>query len=127
MRRHLPSFVILDLMLPGIDGLSICQKIKSDRRTKGVSIIIVSAKVEEADEVIGLGHGADSYLRKPFSSRELISRVKAVFSRSETIPRSDLSKDIVTIDELTIDPVSYLIKIGSTSVKLTVTEFKISF
>ena len=128
VRQQLPALVILDLMLPGIDGLSVCQQIKSDRRTKDVSIIIVSAKVEETDVVIGLGHGADDYLRKPFSPRELISRVKAVLRRSETIPgSSDLSKDIITIGELTIDPQSYLVKIGSIPVELTMTEFKILF
>ena len=127
VRQQLPSLVILDFVLPGIDGLSVCQQIKSDRRTKGVSIIIVSAKGEETDVVIGLGHGADDYLRKPFSPRELISRVKAVLRRSEISPRSDLREDIITLGELTIDPSSYLVKIGSTPVKLTATQFKILF
>jgi DNA-binding response OmpR family regulator len=77
VRNKAPSLVILDLMLPGVDGLSVCQQLKADPLTKDIPIIIVSAKEEESDVVIGLGLGADDYVAKPFSPRELLARVKA--------------------------------------------------
>ena len=76
-----PDLIILDLMLPGLDGLSVCQSIRFDTTTQEIPIIVLSAKSEEADVVIGLGLGADDYMPKPFSPRELLARVKAVLRR----------------------------------------------
>ena len=78
VRNQSPALVLLDLMLPGIDGLSICQQLKSDPITRDIPIIIVSAKGEESDVVIGLGLGADDYIAKPFSPRELLADRKSV-------------------------------------------------
>ena len=87
VRNQSPSLVILDLMLPGMDGLSVCQQIKSDPLTRSTPIIIVSAKGEESDVVIGLGLGADDYMAKPFSPREMLARVKAVLRRGPLLKR----------------------------------------
>ncbi len=83
IRNQSPNLVILDLMLPGMDGLSICQQMKSDPLVRDIPVIIISAKGEESDVVIGLELGADDYLTKPFSPRELVARVDSQFRRVE--------------------------------------------
>lgn len=87
-----PDLVILDLMLPGIDGLEICRNLKSQQNTAGIPIIMLTAKNEEIDKIIGLELGADDYLTKPFSPRELVARIKAVLRRSnkEALPAGEL-------------------------------------
>ena len=82
-RRKIPSLIILDLMLPGVDGFNVCKSLKNDPRTKAVPIVMLTARSEEADIVIGLELGADDYLTKPFSPRELIARVRAILRRSK--------------------------------------------
>ncbi|MEE2736003.1 MAG: response regulator [Pseudomonadota bacterium] len=123
VRKQSPDLVILDLMLPGIDGLSVCQQIKSDPLTQDIPIIIVSAKGEESDVVIGLGMGADDYLAKPFSPRELVARVKAVLRRGD-IRRIEQDERIL-IEQLLIDVVRHEVRIAKVPVSLTATEFKI--
>src|SRR6478609_6010244 len=80
--RHKPSLILLDLMMPGKDGLQVCRQLRSDHRTARVPIIMLTAKATEADRVVGLELGADDYITKPFSPRELVARVKAVMRRS---------------------------------------------
>ena len=82
-RAELPDAVVLDLMLPGIDGLEICRRLRADDVTRSMPIVMVTAKGEEADIVVGLGIGADDYLTKPFSPRELVARVRAVLRRAQ--------------------------------------------
>ena len=123
VRNQAPVLVILDLMLPGMDGLSVCQQIKSDPFTQDIPIIIVSAKGEESDVVIGLGLGADDYLAKPFSPRELLARVKAVLRRGPV--RQDEQKERILIRELLIDVARHEVRIADQLIKLTATEFKI--
>ncbi|MDA0791011.1 MAG: response regulator [Proteobacteria bacterium] len=123
VRNQSPVLVILDLMLPGMDGLSVCQKIKSDPLTHDIPIIIVSAKGEESDVVIGLGFGADDYLAKPFSPRELLARVKAVLRRGPI--REDQNKERILIKDLLIDASRHEVRIGEEPVTLTAMEFKI--
>ena len=125
IRNLSPSLVILDLMLPGIDGLSICQHIKSDPLTRDIPIIIVSAKGEESDVVIGLGLGADDYLAKPFGPRELLARVKAVLRRGSI--REDKQKERISIRELVIDSTRHEVRISGELISLTATEFKILY
>ena len=76
-----PDLIILDLMLPGMDGLDVCKSLKSEHKTSGIPIIMLTAKAQEADKVVGLELGADDYVTKPFSPRELLARVKAVLRR----------------------------------------------
>lgn len=125
VRNLSPALVVLDLMLPGMDGLSVCQQIKSDPITRDVPIIIVSAKGEESDVVIGLGLGADDYLAKPFSPRELLARVKAVIRRGPI--REDQRKERISIKDLVIDMARHEVRIAGDLIKLTATEFKILY
>src|SRR5437763_7177336 len=80
--RHKPALIMLDLMMPGKDGLQVCRELRTDHRTNRVPIIMLTAKATEADRVVGLELGADDYITKPFSPRELVARVKAVLRRS---------------------------------------------
>ena len=81
-RKRAPDLVILDLMLPGMDGIEVCRRLRADPITQSIPVIIVTAKAEESDVVLGLGVGADDYVLKPFSPKELIARVRAVLRRS---------------------------------------------
>jgi two-component system phosphate regulon response regulator PhoB len=123
VRNQSPSLVILDLMLPGMDGLSVCQQIKSDPLTRSTPIIIVSAKGEESDVVIGLGLGADDYIAKPFSPREMLARVKAVLRRGPL--QEEQQKDRIVARDLVIDPGRHEVRAAGELVKLTATEFKL--
>jgi len=88
-RAKAPDLVLLDLMLPGVDGLEVCKRLKNDKRTAGVPVVMLSAKGEEADVVVGLELGADDYITKPFSPRVLLARVKAVLRRREEAAEAD--------------------------------------
>jgi len=123
-RAKLPDLVILDLMLPGIDGLGVCKRLKSDIRTEHIPIIMLTAKGEESDIVTGLELGADDYVTKPFSPKVLIARVRRILHR--TIAR-DLEKAPLKIHELIIDPARRQVLIGNKPVDLTFTEFNILY
>ena len=123
IRSEAPDLVLLDLMLPGMDGLSICRQMKSDSSTKEIPIIIASAKGEESDVVIGLEMGADDYLAKPFSPRELLARIRAVLRRGA--PTADVRDDRIVVRDLIIDSRKHEVKINNRVVSLTSTEFKL--
>ena len=123
IRSEVPDLVLLDLMLPGMDGLSICRQMKSDSSMREIPIIIASAKGEESDVVIGLEMGADDYLAKPFSPRELLARIRAVLRRGA--PTADVRDDRIVIRDLTIDSRKHEVKINNVVVSLTSTEFKL--
>tara|TARA_E500000331_G_C17249247_1_gene710397 strand:+ start:1525 stop:2214 length:690 start_codon:yes stop_codon:yes gene_type:complete len=125
VRNQSPALVILDLMLPGMDGLSVCQQMKADPITRDIPIIIVSAKGEESDVVIGLGMGADDYLGKPFGPRELLARVKAVLRRGAV--RNENQKERIVVGELLIDSARHEVRVSDQLVKLTATEFKVLY
>jgi DNA-binding response OmpR family regulator len=124
IKRETPDLVLLDLMLPGMDGVEICGTIKKDLQTQGTLIIMVTAKGEESDIVLGLGVGADDYITKPFSPKELIARVKAVLRRGVLVDKEAV-KDRIEIGDLTIDSVKYKVCIADREVKLTATEFRL--
>ncbi len=126
IRQELPDLVILDLMLPGIDGLSVCQQLKADSKTKDIPIIVVSAKSEDTDVVIGLGFGADDYLAKPFSPRELLARVKVALRRKQGSQTSE-TNDRLVYDELVVDSTRHEVLVSGELVKLTATEFRILY
>ena len=92
IRKQKPDLVLLDLMLPQKDGLEICREIKNSPATQHIPVIIVSAKGEESDVVLGLGMQADDYIRKPFSPRELIARVRNILRRSDKAQHAELSQ-----------------------------------
>jgi len=124
IQQQLPDLVLLDLMLPGMDGLQICQQLKQQASTQNIPIIIVTAKGEESDVVLCLGVGADDYIAKPYSPKELIARVKAVIRRSELNSQQPQTTAIL-IDRLHIDANKHKVTLGSTEVKLTATEFRL--
>lgn len=120
-RQEQPILVLLDLMLPGeIDGLEICRALRRDRMLSGVPIIMLTARAEEMDRLIGLELGADDYITKPFSPREMVARVKAVLrrTRGEEIPAN-----IVQIDQLEVNMDVHKVTLNNKPVKLTPTEY----
>ncbi|MEE9201029.1 MAG: response regulator [Candidatus Brocadiales bacterium] len=119
--RH-PSLVLLDLMLPRLDGLEVCRRLKQDPKTADIPIIILSVKDSEADIVAGLELGVDDYVTKPFSPRILTSRVKAVLRRPE---RDARSKKVIKIDDLVVDTSRHEVSLNGKSIPLTITEFKL--
>lgn len=122
-RERPPHLVVLDLMLPGIDGLDVCKALKGDTSTKGVPIIMVTARGEEADVVTGLELGADDYLAKPFSPRVLLARIKSVLRRGKDSIVDE--QTVVKHDGLSINPLRREVHVESDLVDLTNTEFKI--
>jgi len=119
-----PQLVVLDLMLPEIDGLELCRKLKSDPLTRSIPVIMVTAKGEESDVVLGLGVGADDYVTKPFSPRELVARVKAVLRRSRARPEGD-SRERIARAGVIIDPQRHDVQVDGETVSLTATEFRL--
>jgi two-component system alkaline phosphatase synthesis response regulator PhoP len=123
VRNNPPQLVLLDLMLPGIDGLDVCRSIKSDPKTKHISVIMLSARGEEADIVSGLELGADDYLVKPFSPRVLSARIRTVLRRNRSAPED--AGRALSIESLQIDPARHEVKISGELLDLTSTEFKV--
>jgi DNA-binding response OmpR family regulator len=119
VRRDPPDLVVLDLMLPGMDGLEVCRRIRAER---SVPIIILSARGEELDKVLGLELGADDYVTKPFSPRELVSRVKANLRRARAEPELEAP---LRAGDLEIDPVARSVRRDGEEVALTFSEFEI--
>jgi two-component system alkaline phosphatase synthesis response regulator PhoP len=122
-KRDLPDIIILDLMLPGIDGLEVTRQLKVDNVTKNIPIVMLTAKGEEADIVAGLELGADDYITKPFSPRVLVARVKAVLRRKITESSEDGA--VLRIHDLVIHPGRREVMVDEKPVELTFTEFGI--
>jgi len=120
-RQERPDIIVLDLMLPGMDGLDVCKEI---RKTSNVPIIMLTARVDEVDRVLGLEIGADDYVTKPFAPRELLARIKAVLRRAAYVPDSD-EQQALTLPGITINQVSRELLIGDERVILTPKEFKL--
>ncbi|MFA5352861.1 MAG: winged helix-turn-helix domain-containing protein [Thermodesulfovibrionales bacterium] len=120
------DLLLLDLMLPGIQGLELCRIIRGRPETSRIPIVMLTAKGEELDKILGLEMGADDYITKPFSPRELVARVKAVLRRAEQQqPVSQEEGDILRIREMVIDREKYTVTIGERLIKLSATEFKL--
>ena len=122
LERRLPDLVILDVMLPDMDGFEVCRHMKGEARTAAVPIIMLTAKGEETDRVVGLELGADDYITKPFSVRELTARVKAVLRRG---PEKGQAGEIRIARDLTLDPAKYEVMVSGKRIDLTSSEFKI--
>jgi DNA-binding response OmpR family regulator len=118
----LPNLVILDIMLPGADGLEICRILKNNSRTSSLPIIMLTAKGTEADIVVGLELGADDYMVKPFSTRELVARVKNILRR---VTKAQDKEKLIEIGPLSIDSEKFEALIEGKQIELTTTEFKI--
>jgi len=119
-----PSLVILDLMLPGMDGKDICRALKSNPLTQSIPILMLTAKAEEVDRVIGFELGADDYVTKPFSPRELVLRVKAILRRKEA-PQE--GQEVIRLGDLLIDLDRHRVSVKDKPIQLTSTEFKLLF
>ena len=122
IKKEVPNLVLLDLMLPGLDGIEICRKLKTDYSTRSIPIIMVTAKGEESDIVLGLGMGADDYMVKPFRPRELMARIRSVLRRGDFIEEGE---GLVSIDELVIDINRHEVKLEGKKIVLTAMEFKL--
>jgi two-component system alkaline phosphatase synthesis response regulator PhoP len=121
-RRDRPDLIVLDLMLPGLDGLDVCRCLRQDALLKDIPIIMLTARVEETDKLIGLELGADDYITKPFSPRELVARVRAVLRRAGG---ESSSAELIRVADLTLDRARYKVTLPGREVTLTPTEFEI--
>ena len=117
-RREKPDLILLDLMLPGMDGLDICRELRKEANTP---IIMLTARVEETDKLIGLEIGADDYITKPFSPREMVARVRTVLRRVQ----GDPAAEVIRAGNLTLDRNRFIVMIGENEITLTPTEFEI--
>jgi two-component system phosphate regulon response regulator PhoB len=121
-RKQPPDLIVLDLMLPAVDGLEVCRRLKSESKTRDIPIIMLTAKSEESDMVAGLERGADDYIAKPFSPRVLSARVKALLRRRENQVRAELETTI-DVHELSIHPGRHEVMLAGQPLDLTYTEF----
>jgi DNA-binding response OmpR family regulator len=124
LENKIPDLLILDLMLPDIDGFEICKQLKKNVEWENIPIIMLTAKEDETDKVLGLELGADDYVTKPFSPRELVARVKAVLRRRAIEPKTTL---VEIGDLITIDSDKHEVKLMGKKIELTSTEFKILY
>ena len=124
VRTKTPDLVVLDLMLPGIQGLEVCKRIRKVPETAAIPIIMLTAKGEEIDKVLGLEVGADDYITKPFSVKELLARVKAVLRRSEARRAAD-QEEVFESGGLRIDFKSYEVTVDGRKISLSPTEFRL--
>jgi DNA-binding response OmpR family regulator len=119
--RIVPNLILLDLLLPNLDGIEVCKQLKKDERLRNIPVIMVTAKAEEIDKIRGLELGADDYVTKPFSARELIARVRAQLRRSEgTIPEKAFS-----YGTLSMDTVKHEVRYNGSEIILTAKEFEL--
>jgi phosphate regulon transcriptional regulator PhoB len=121
VRQSPPDLVVLDLMLPAMSGLEVCRRIRQEQATATLPIVMLTAKADEVDRVVGLELGADDYVVKPFSPKELLARVRAVLRRSR--PGPDVAP--MTFGALTIDPGTHRVFVGGETVALTPKEFEL--
>jgi two-component system, OmpR family, alkaline phosphatase synthesis response regulator PhoP len=119
-RQEHPDLIVLDLMLPGLDGLELCKKLRADPATALTPVIMLTAKAEESDKIVGLELGADDYLTKPFSPKELVARIKALLRRAD---RREADPQPYTYGTLSLDTVRHEVKVGEQEVSLTAKEF----
>lgn len=118
-----PDVILLDLMLPGVDGLEVCRRLKQNARTLAAAIIMVTARTEEADVVLGLELGADDYITKPFSPRVLIARIRAVSRRRSAEPVDESA--VISAHDMIIHPGRHEVVVAGESIDLTYTEFRV--
>lgn len=122
VKQELPALILLDWMLPGISGVDFARRLKQDPKTHEVPIIMLTAKGEESDKIRGLDVGADDYITKPFSTRELLARVRAVIRRTSA---SDDAIDIIKLDGISIDSQAHRAYVGDSVLALSPTEFRL--
>lgn len=119
--NRLPDLILLDWMLPGTNGVEFARQLKKDNRTQQIPIIMLTARGEESDKIRGLEVGADDYVTKPFSPRELIARIKAVLRRTQTYSDSEQ----LVVNDLQLDPAEHRVLVGDKEVQIGPTEFRL--
>ena len=117
----IPDLCLLDLMLPGIDGLQICRLLKSDARTKAVPVMMLTARSAETDEIVGFNMGADDYVTKPFRVQPLMHRIKALLRRSDAV---EAPKNLLDLHGIEIDRTNHVARFNGVNLELTPTEFR---
>ncbi|MEO7999124.1 MAG: response regulator transcription factor [Gemmatimonadaceae bacterium] len=122
-RREQPSLIVLDLMLPGMSGFDVLEQLRGDERTRGVAVLMLTARREEPDRIRGLSLGADDYLTKPFSPEELVLRVGAILRRTRSAPTTNGDK--LSIGPMKIDRAAMTVDVDENRLDLTATEFKL--
>jgi two-component system alkaline phosphatase synthesis response regulator PhoP len=122
VRTDKPNLIILDLMIPGIDGMEVCRRLKGQQHTAAIPIIMLTAKNEEVDKIVGLELGADDYMTKPFSTRELVARVKAVLRRSH---KESIHDGELAVGKLRLNFTSYVAYLGNEKLELTPKEYEL--
>jgi phosphate regulon transcriptional regulator PhoB len=122
MRRDEPDVVILDLMLPGMDGLEVCRQLRRNEKFNRIAVLILTARGDEADRVVGLELGADDYVTKPFSMRELVARVRALLRRHET---PEEQRSTLQRGSILINPAAHSVQVEGREVALSALEFRL--
>jgi len=122
VRSHLPDLVVLDLMLPGMDGFEICRELKRDPETREIPVIMLTARTEEIDRIVGLELGAEDYVVKPFSPRELVLRIKAILRRAVSRP---IREAVWQSGALRVDLEGHRVAVHGKDIELTATEFRL--
>src|SRR5262245_26494225 len=124
-RSRAYDLVLLDLMLPGIDGLEVCRRLRTDPRTEQVPVIMVTSKSEETDVLVGLSLGADDYVTKPFSIKELLARVKVVLRRTRAEQPGRADRRPISRGGIEVDPVRHTVTVDGEQVAFTLAEFRL--
>jgi len=124
---RVPDLLVLDLMLPHVDGLEICRAVRTTEKTAAVPIIMLTARAEESDRIVGLELGADDYLSKPFNPRELVARIRAVLRRTQSEARAagERATERLAVDDVAVDIGRRLVRRGGVPVELTAVEFSL--
>ncbi len=123
--REIPDLILLDLMIPKMSGLEVCRMLRSNAKTKSIPIIMLTAKGEEIDRVVGFEMGADDYIVKPFSPRELVLRVKAILKRSKPELEDTQKEPVIQFEGIKLDPTQHRVWVKQNEIILTATEFKL--
>lgn len=124
-KQEMPNLIVLDVMMPEVDGFTVAQRIRQNQETKNIPIIMLTALSQLNDKVKGFDLGVDDYLTKPFEMDELKVRIRALLKRTKQIPESIAVREVLTINEVTLVPETYSVKINDKSAKLTPIEFEI--
>lgn len=122
VRNEMPQLLVLDLMLPGMSGLEVCRTLKGDPATAGIPIVMLTAKAEEVDRIVGLELGADDYVTKPFSPRELVLRIKSILRRST---KAEAPASVMILGPIVVDRERFAVTIAGKPVDFTATELKL--
>jgi DNA-binding response OmpR family regulator len=120
IKKAPPDLLLLDIMLPGLDGLAVCRSVRGEPATAAIPIIMLTARGEESDRIVGRELGADDYITKPFSPNEVVARIRALLRRAQ---RTTTSDGRLTYGPLTVDVDRHIVRVGSEEVKLTAKEF----